>query len=378
MLRTIKPRIVIDREGWKLVQLEENFVVPPEVFNPQAFIAREKMSRYINEHPRRIYRYLVDGKEYVIDCKTSSYFVNKYMRTKGASEEDIQIGMDISTQFRRLIAELSGFSRKAFGGKSQAGGILECHAETLLDLFGKLYSVDEVHRKAVQEWGYEVNRQTVHSFYARHLKEIERLRDQYTADYTDLSLTKKRSRLDKLSVIFYTYYNKWSKDERLDYSRELRAILEQIRKEIEGEQIQFNIQGKIDVDLTIEVNKTLFDAQKRVPINNMILAMVAAKRGLDPTALMTQLTTSYYKSLTGYGKYNPEIELVHPVDLTYNWNEIERRHRIKGLKKEVEEAKIVLTTGEVEKDAEMNTVKMKLLKILEQDKELNDSRKSGK
>jgi len=122
----------------------------------------------------------------------------------------------------------------------------------------------------------------------------------------------------------------------------------------------------------------LFDVYKRVPVNNLILAMVAAKKGIDPTKLMTQLTNSYYKNLTGYGKYEPEKALVHPVDLTYNWNEIQRKNKGLNGATIIEEAIIVTTTGDPLVDSDMSSIKLKLLEILEKDKESNNKRKSGK
>jgi hypothetical protein len=370
-------KIVIDKEGWRDIHIEEDFIIPSHVKNQSAFLVREKIMRYINTHPRRIYYYSVEGKDYTVDCKMSKCWLERNMRKVGAAEEDIIEASDICMQFKWFYGKISEHSKKSFGGKSQAGGVLEARSEDLLDLFGRLYSIDEVHRMIVQDWNYSLNKQTLQAFYARNIKEIDRLRDQYASDYSDLSLTKKRGRLDKLSVMFYTYFNKWYKNEALDYSRELRALLEQIKKEVEGEQIIVNVQGQINVDLTIEVNKTLFEAQRRVPINNMILAMVAAKKGIDPTVIMSQLTNSYYKNLTGYGKYEPEKELVHPVDLTYNWNEIQRKHKMKDKSLIIEDVQIVESTGELEKDAEMNTVKMRLLEILEKDKSQNAKRKSG-
>lgn len=369
---------MIDREGWRNVKIEEDFVIPPHVKNKSAFLVREQMTRYISNHPARMYRYTVGEKEFVADTKTSISWLEKKMRLNGASEEDIAEASEITAQFRFFYGKLSEYSKKSFGGKSQSGGILESRGEDLLDLFGRLHSVDEVYRIIVQDWGYNINKVTLQSFYTRNLKEIERLRDQYASDFSDLSLTKKRSRLDRLSIMFYTYFNKWHQDEKLDYSRELRAILLQIKQEVEGEQVSINIQGQINVDLTMEVNKNLFEIHRRVPVNNLIIALVAAKKGVDPTKLMTQLTNSYYKSMTGFGKYEPEKELVHPVDLTYNWNEIQRKHKSKDKETVIEDASIVETTGALTKDAEMSTIKSELMKILERDKELNNKRKSGK
>ena len=379
MIRPNKAPVVIDKNGWANIVIEEGFPIPKDIVDPQAYITREKIKRYVDGHPERIYHYFVDDVEHTIDCKASIYAIRKSMESRGAAEHLIVEAVDIAAQLRKIVAIIQHYTHAAIGHVSSATyGILDGHSEELLDMFGSLYSCEEVHRRVLQEWGLAVNISVVRSFYNRNLKEIERLRDQYSTDYSDIGLTKKRGRLDKLSIMFYTYYNKWTADERLDYSRELRAILDQIKKEVEGEQINVNVTGQINVDLTIEVNKTLAEAYKRIPVNNIILAMVAAKRGIDPTKLMTQLTTSYYRSLTGFGAYEPEKQLVHPVDLTYNWNEIERKHTVRDKTLMIEDARIVEGTGTPEKDIEMNTYKNRLLELLDKDKSINDKRKSGK
>jgi hypothetical protein len=378
MERSIILPLVVDKAGWQAIIIEEDFVIPAEVSNPQAFIEREKITRYIHQHPLRIYHYTVEDNLYEVDCMPGSHLVRKRMEAKRAAQQDIDMAVDLSSQFHYFFGRLSDLSKRAYGNKSKAGGILESHGEDLLDLFGRLHSIDEVHKIVVQDWGLALNRHTLEIWYSRNLKEIDRLRDQYASDYSDVALTKKRARLDKRSVMFYTYYNKWMNDPRIEYARLMLQILDQIEKEVEGENININIQGQINVDMTIEVNKSLYEAQKRVPMNNMILAMVAAKRGIDPTKLMTQLTTSYYRNITGFGVYEPDKQLVHPVDLTYNWNEIERKHRTKDKSVVIEDAQIVESTGRLESDAALNTIKGKLLELLEKDKTQNDKRRSGK
>jgi hypothetical protein len=365
----------IDPEGWKSIVLEDDFKIPTQIPDPVAFVTREKMHRYVDNHPLRLYHYIVDNKPYIIDCKTTDWWLRKSMTTNGASQADIDRAREISRQLKFFNGRIAEQSKRCNGFVKQTD-VLAPRAQEILDKFGSLGTVDEVHRMINQEWGFAINKQTVLKFYHQHLTEIEKLRDHYISDYSDVSLSKKRSRLDKLSIMFYTYFDKWSKDQRLDYSKELRAIIDQIKKEVEGEIINVNLQGQINVDMTIEANKTLYEASKRVPINNLIIAMVSAKRGLDPTRLMAQLTTSYYKSLTGFGRYEPEMQPVHPVDLTYNWNEIDRLHRMKDKTIIVEDAKIVESTGKVEGDALALRAKTKLLEILNRDEVENEKRKS--
>jgi hypothetical protein len=372
-------RVVIDKKGWMNTTLPEDFKIPDFVKDHEKYIEREKMGLYINTHPYRFYTYETsDNQQDTVDCKSSKQFAEKRMKGRGAKEEDIANVLDRIHQFRHLIGMMSVNTKKAFGGTGYNRGVLEHRGDELLDLFGRLHSVDEVYQIVVQDWGYNLDKTTVQSFYSRNLQEIERLRSQYEADYSDLALTKKRGRLDRLSVMFHTYYKKWSDEgHRLPYSQEMRAILRQIKEEVEGDIVNINIQGQINVDLTMEANKTMSEVFRRIPINNMIVAMVAAKKGINPTNILSQLTNSFYSAFNGFGVYDPTKEVQHPVDLTYNWNEISRRHKFGDLK-EVQEAVIVKELVEPEESAKMVNAKQKLLDILEKDKKENGKRKSGK
>ena len=84
MERSIIPVPVVDKEGWRAVAIEDDFAVPAEVINRQAFIEREKMMRYVNTHPLRLYRYTVGGDEWEVDCKQNSYWVRRWMEAKRA------------------------------------------------------------------------------------------------------------------------------------------------------------------------------------------------------------------------------------------------------------------------------------------------------
>ena len=364
-------KVTINKDDWKKVVIEEDFMIPPAVKDPEAYVQREKISRYINNHPDRLYHFMVKDEEKVVDCKTSVPWLRKRMKMMGASEKQFQEAMQICRQFSYFYGMMATCTKKSFGGKYNQGTVLDGKSEELLDLFGKLYSVDEVHKIVVKDWGMNINKSVVQSFYSRNLKEIERVRDKYAQDYSDLSLTKKRGRLDRLSVMFYSYYNKWSNDQKIEYSRELRALLEQIRKEIEGEKLDINLYGQINVDLSIEINKSLSEIFKRIPINNLIVAMVAAKKGINATEIMSQLTHSFYKNLNGFGEYRPSVEVSHPVDFTYNWNDIQRKHQNK---RDISEAQIVTTLG-LEEDARVNTSRQKLLEILSNDRAANSRRK---
>jgi hypothetical protein len=69
---------------------------------------------------------------------------------------------------------------------------------------------------------------------------------------------------------------------------------------------------------------------RTLPINSIIIGLVAAKSGLDPTVLVHQLATSYYKDFNGFNKTILGREkIMLPGDLirAANWEELERQNQ---------------------------------------------------
>lgn len=365
---------LISKDGWRELPTNEGLTIPSSVVNKAAYLIRDKIARYVDMH--RHYRYIApSGEELTIDCRMSPRWIRRRMEHVGADSSDIEQALRINRELLHFNGKLSEYTRKAYGARNSNTSVLDARGEELIDMFGKLYTLDEVHQKIVQEWGMNVSREALSKFYHRNLNQIERLRDQLCSDFSDLSLSRKRARLDRLSILFYTYYNKWSKDPRLEYARELRATLEQIKREIEGEHVSIDFQGHINVDLTIELNRTISQIQQRIPINNLIIALTASRRNIDPTHLMTQLNTSYYSHMTGFGHYAPDRQTVHPLDLTYNWNEItSRAQTLPDEDSLVQDAQVMTSTGDVERDAQMENVRERLKALLQREIQNNNQR----
>ena len=90
------------------------------------------------------------------------------------------------------------------------------------------------------------------------------------------------------------------KTKGIELSKELRAIIEQIRKEVKGEEIKLTVDGRIDINATIQANQTLHEFLQKLPINMIVIGLTAAKQGLNPASLIASLGNSYYSKFNGF------------------------------------------------------------------------------
>ncbi len=105
-------------------------------------------------------------------------------------------------------------------------------------------------------------------------------------------------------------------------------ILEQARKEVKGNELNLTIDGKIDINATIQGAENIFEVSKRMPINMLVIGMVAARVGVNPTFIMSALASSYYKNHNGFNGVVSDEATASPVNLikNYDWSELESKH----------------------------------------------------
>ena len=106
----------------------------------------------------------------------------------------------------------------------------------------------------------------------------------------------------------------------------MRGILQDIRKEIEGDKII--IEGNFDINIEGAVNDHLQnEVLKNISIRDLIIGRVAARVGSNPALLVYYLTRSYYKRFSGtIGPIeDAEYESIqYPNDAGYDFQMIEK------------------------------------------------------
>jgi len=304
----------------------EGVVIPPGVESKYEYLDWWKVNKYLTENPER---YLLvpmeNGEEKRIDLYGSIYNIRKHIEHLPKKEWE---QWEKKQKLWKSLQTKRGYLMKRWSPVAGKNSPFNFRKTEILQLFGALHSLEEVYGIMRDQMGTPVSMTQLKNFYQRNYEKIERMRMEYESHMTDdIPLTKKRSRLDKLSYLFHLWFKRFKDAPTVEKSREIRAVLTDIKKEVEGERLILDVTGKIDIDLTVQANQSLRSSLAQIPLNSMIVGLVAAKAGLNPANVMHKLNKSYYSRMSGYGEdgVSPQ-EGLDVRDLIYNWDEIKQKH----------------------------------------------------
>jgi hypothetical protein len=236
----------------------------------------------------------------------------------------------------------------------------------LVEYFGKLYSIEEVFEIVLRDWGTKVDKEELQEFYKDNYELISQRIEKHRNDFSELRLTTKKSRLEELTFLYNRVKRRLVKQNSKEDYRAANMLLEQIRKETEGDII--NLNGKMDLTIEQNVNyRVRKEFMADLPLKEMILSKIATKKGIDVKNLIEQLNRSVYSKMNSLLDQGEEVEDIdyelvrHPNDQVY------------GL--EVLETKGESTKDEAEPNEQGNTKTMKEL-LLERLREKGEKNKS--
>jgi uncharacterized protein YdcH (DUF465 family) len=283
-------------------------------------------------HPKRI-QTLSDGT--VVNLMSPK---DKVIKKIGhLSETETKELFDLHEELNQLKLKMMVLKKQAFGiagnNFALAKGmktILEPVKSEMLEWFGRLYSEEEIHQKLILR-GIPSSYNMVKEFRRKNKGEIEKLQSEYEKDWKSVPVARKRARLDQLSYIYNKIkqeFDKASGTPQLNYVREMRTLLDQVRKEVEGEQIKLTVNGQIDINATIEVNKTTEELYSQVNYMSLLIGRVCARFGLNPLILQYRLMNSWYSEHTGFKRNDKfqELKPNYPSAIVYNWDTIKEKH----------------------------------------------------
>ena len=204
---------------------------------------------------------------------------------------------------------------------------LEFKREEVVDLFGRMFTIEEVHKIINEDWKVRVSRGTIGQFRAKYSDEIRKRVETHQLSFHNIRLGVKKSRLEELSELYTIQKDKWLGNEKREDLRVLITLLEQLRKEAEGDRL--TLDGKIDINYEQNINQHLMkEVFATTNIKEIILGRVAAKMNINPVKLLYSLNQSYYKKFSNVlGDLNPEEEngeVVFPSQLSYDFERIGR------------------------------------------------------
>lgn len=241
---------------------------------------------------------------------------------------------------------------------------LEGYEDDVLDKFSKFWSVEEIHKYLSLDIGRPVSISTLEKFRIQKRLDIQKGQDEYLKTTDELRFVHKKSRLEELSLLYNQNKQIWDKSGRaLDY-RNLLQTMEQIRKEVEGDNLNVNVKGKLDIELTLNTHIQQELLQK-LTLMDIIVSRIAAKQNINPQYLLFRLNTSLYSKFSGAQPITEEDlnqEPFYPSSMMFNIQDIEKK-AVEVKNEEEKMKKIVIPIKESKND-----VKSKILKMLDDKK----------
>lgn len=199
----------------------------------------------------------------------------------------------------------------------------------LIELFGRMFTIDEVFVMCVEDWGLPANKKMLSEFRNHYADIISDKINHHKRSFADLRLGIKKSRLEEFCWIYAELKKDYKKSRQVKMVEQMRGVLQDIRKEIEGDKII--IEGNLDINIEASVNDHLQnEVLKNLSIRDLIIGRVAARVGSNPALLVYYLTKSYYARFSGTTGPIEDAAyetIQYPNDSGYDFAEIEKNQQ---------------------------------------------------
>lgn len=304
-----------------------------------AFVALETAERALSESS---YRFFVfegkDGEEITADLK--SYSAKGFILRHGGKESDVKKAQRHKEMYVMPLIEEIKRCKEVFNDiyrKEMLSSVTPEIMSYIVKLFGEMNGVDDVQKILKEEKKIKLTQKELQAIFAKKKAEIESKRAVFLASSNQYKVATEAGRLQIINTIIIDLQHRYQKylaeekeEKALIFEREIRNMLEQARKEVKGNELKLTVDGKIDIVATLHGQENVSRVFRTLPINSIIIGLVAAKSGLDPTILVHQLATSYYKDFNGFNKTILGREkIMLPGDLirAANWEELEKQNK---------------------------------------------------
>lgn len=304
-----------------------------------AFVALETAERALSESS---YRFFVfegkDGEEITADLK--SYSAKGFILRHGGKESDVKKAQRHKEMYVIPLIEEIKRCKEVFNDiyrKEMLSSVTPEIMTYIVKLFGEMNGVDDVQKILKEEKKIKLTQKELQAIFAKKKAEIESKRAVFLASSNQYKVATEAGRLQIINTIIIDLQHRYQKylaeekeEKALIFEREIRNMLEQARKEVKGNELKLTVDGKIDIVATLHGQENVSRVFRTLPINSIIIGLVAAKSGLDPTVLVHQLATSYYKDFNGFNKTILGREkIMLPGDLirAANWEELEKQNK---------------------------------------------------
>jgi len=338
-----------------------------------------EMGKLNKNHPDKIYQFDGGDKVVSVDCGGVWGKIRDKILKNGGKQEDVDECRRRFDLLKKMHAEKMKQYRiwskllKTEKGMKPTADILEIEKERIIDLFGQYYTQGEVYKIMTQEWMVSTSLVRLAEFQRKYQLLIDKKKTEFVRKNKDFRLATDTGRLEDLSGLLFHWKNAFKGRQSIEVSREIRAIIEQARKEVKGEEIKLTVDGKIDIEATQNANMTMDQVFSHLPINLMIIGMVSARANISPLEIMASLSNSYYSKFNGFSK----LELEEDIPSMQRYVE---RYNLESMKSIADSQPKPITMGQFEDSGTSPTIqeqaKLSRQAVLDKIADLKSNRKT--
>lgn len=220
----------------------------------------------------------------------------------------------------------------AMGIRSRKPRNIVDYTGTIMELFGKFYTVTDVHNVLSKEYRIKVPEDELRKFYVEHRDLITKRRAEYVLNSKEFRIATETGRLEVLNrlLVEFEVKNKAAGGSNLEISNMILRIIEQARKEVKGNELKMTVDGRIDVSATVHAESNVVEVMKHLSINALVIGLTAAKAGLNPVVLIGQLANSWYSQFNGFNgniMEGKDVRLPSALIRSYDWDVIAKESK---------------------------------------------------
>ena len=304
--------------------------IPEDVINRTAYL------KYIaySQHPVLKNRTIVTSEGEEFDIAILPHYLRD--RIKHLSPKEQETIMAQKREYNSMLMKKNTYKAQAYGKIGRPKGSTNTKTDEqkrydllvadVVELFGRMFTINEVIRILGEDNGIQVEEATVKKILRDNIVEIERKREEFRNKVADVRLYNKRPRLEELAWMYSKMKMRYVALNSTEAYNAMLRTLEQLRKEAEGDVL--NVHGAIDMNLNVEINAHIQkEILKTINLKEIIIGRIAARMNYDPKKLIAGLHNSFYNKFVPIsGDYDPNAEIEYPSLINYDFAEIERRN----------------------------------------------------
>lgn len=320
-----------------------------EITEKDVLKKRGDLEREIDNHKKRFFEAtLPDGGVHTFDLKTPPPKIDFWVKKLGIDKAQRDAAMEqkrlyitpLMTQKSQTTILLRSVSKK--NGDQTT---LDLNSGLVYDLMGRFSTPEDV-VETLKMQGFYVKTDEVRSWVAEHNDNIKLKQAQFLLEHgrESIRVGTEAGRLQIINSQVHYWESRFKLDPTENITKLMLQLLKAAKDEVKGEVI--TVQGglTIDVNATYRAKSSVNHIFSEIPINSLIIGMVAAQQGINPLALMGSLSHSYYSKMNGFNNPitgNEEVTLPSTIIKSYDWGMIEQMNSEKKRFEPISEVEVI-------------------------------------